>query len=192
MRDIFLDNMGQALHSRLWRELAETYPGARIDPDYFWSDQHFGHKNIIRYSDRPFKDLDDMREMMIYNYNAIVNTSDVVAFVGDFAFLPDDEANKVLARLNGHKILIIGNHDLHKKRGLKKLNFDEIYAWATMDDKFFITHYPMAHLPEPWFNIHGHEHVNGDEATVTGYHFNVNVEFHNFKPVSKDEILQRL
>jgi calcineurin-like phosphoesterase family protein len=179
MKNEFLANMKQARGFKLWEQMFAQYPPAEIQADFMWSDQHFGHKNIIRYSDRPFADLDEMRETMISNYNRVVQGGSCV-WVGDVAFLPDSEANEILHRCMGRKILIIGNHDLHKKKGLKKLHFDEIYAMAHMGSYTF-THYPMQGLPA--INIHGHEHVNGNETLVSDFHINVNVEFINYTPI---------
>jgi len=179
-----MQNMAQASRSKLWERVLEEFPPGNIQADYAWSDQHFGHKNIIRYADRPFADLDEMRETMIKNYNDTVKGGSCV-WVGDVAFLPDEEANKILHRCQGHKILIVGNHDIHKKRGVKKLHFDEIYSMGYMGDNVF-THYPMQGLPA--FNVHGHEHVNGNESLVSNFHFNVNVEFHNYAPVKISEL----
>jgi len=85
---------------------------------FFTSDQHFGHANIIKYCDRPFVDTDEMEEVMISNWNGVVGFHDVVYCVGDFS-MTLVEMERVTKRLNGHKILIVGNHDhchpSHKK-----------------------------------------------------------------------------
>ena len=159
---------------------------------WVWSDHHFGHRNIIRFSDRPFNDLDEMREHMVLNYQENVRPEDICIFVGDIAFLPDDEANKILRRMPGYKILVIGNHDWNKKK-VKKLDFDETHLikhiWKDGMD-FVFTHYPMNNLPEPFFVVHGHEHIS-HQFTNTLQHFNVNVEFTGFKPKLFQDIVDQ-
>lgn len=81
------------------------------------SDTHFYHENIIKYCNRPFPSVVEMNAALIENWNRTVRNQDVVIHLGDFAFT---KANKKLAEvkitalahgLNGHKILILGNHD---------------------------------------------------------------------------------
>lgn len=192
----------RARYPRIWREFQpiertkwtlNPYPGSDDDVNvWFSSDHHFGHKNIIRYSDRPYPNLDMMKECLILNHNNVVKENDIWICVGDFAFLPDAEANKILNRLNGYKILIIGNHDINKKK-VKQLEFDAIYpcfATDVWDMTFFISHYPFEYVPPGVFNIHGHEHITHQTCTGLPF-FNVNVELHNYKPVSLLSIVDK-
>ncbi len=159
---------------------------------WVWSDQHFGHKNIIGFSNRPYPNVDLMTECMIGNHNDLVDPSDVCIWVGDVAFLKDDETNEILHQMNGYKILILGNHDLNKKK-VKKLHFDEIHLMRKIevpvcDGRTFdlvFTHYPMHNLPEnKVVNIHGHEHVTFLHSIDSPQHLNVNCELHGYKPIS--------
>lgn len=164
-----------------------TTPGRDV---WVWSDLHFGHKNIIKYSDRPFPDTETMNEMLIKNYNDLVKPNDISIWVGDVAFYPDDKANSILHRCNGYKILVIGNHDFNKK-DLKKLHFDEIHVVYNLqfgDTVVAFTHYPMDNLPKGWFNIHGHVHKGKPDKAATNRHINVNCEFIDYKPISLLEL----
>lgn len=77
---------------------------------YFTSDQHFGHRNIITYSKRPFASVEEMTEEIIKRHNDVVKTSDTVIHLGDFA-LDERLVEPTLKRLNGRHHLIAGNHD---------------------------------------------------------------------------------
>jgi calcineurin-like phosphoesterase family protein len=78
---------------------------------WFISDTHFGHANIIKYSQRPFKDVDEMNEMMIQEWNKLVKPEDEVYHNGDFAFMTYDKFRVLSWRLNGRIYLQLGNHD---------------------------------------------------------------------------------
>jgi calcineurin-like phosphoesterase family protein len=78
---------------------------------FFTSDTHFGHANVIKYSKRPFGNVNEMNEALIEKWNARVKPNDIVWHLGDFAFLPAVKAENILCRLNGKKRLILGNHD---------------------------------------------------------------------------------
>ena len=53
---------------------------------WFTSDLHLGHGNIIKYCNRPFKDIEHMNRALIDNWNSRVKLNDVVFHVGDFCF----------------------------------------------------------------------------------------------------------
>ena len=165
---------------------------------WLWSDQHFGHKNIIDFSNRPYPTVELMHQCLIGNHNDYVQPNDICIWVGDFAFMKDDAANEILHQMNGYKILVLGNHDLQGSK-IKKLHFDEIHLMRTMQVPvgkqtfdLVLTHYPMHNLPKKnVVNIHGHEHVSFLHS-VGPQHINVNCELHGFKPISMQSIVDYL
>lgn len=76
----------------------------------FFSDPHFGHQNIIKYCNRPFDNVEQMNKTMIEKYNAIIGDDDTVMWLGD-CFFKGPIGKDVMKQLNGHKILVLGNHD---------------------------------------------------------------------------------
>lgn len=79
---------------------------------WFISDTHFGHKNIIKYSNRPYVSVEEMNESLIQNWNKCVKPTDDIYHLGDFAFLNQASLEEnVLENLDGNIHLILGNHD---------------------------------------------------------------------------------
>lgn len=81
---------------------------------FFTSDLHFGHKNIIKFCNRPWETTDEMDEALVENWNSIVRANDIVFDLGDFAFAPNSKWKEILSRLNGIHYLILGNHEINK------------------------------------------------------------------------------
>ncbi len=83
---------------------------------FYIADTHFRHAKIIECCDRPYASTDEMDNELIRRWNAVVGVGDIVYHLGDFAFgLGDEEAIKnVFSRLNGRKVLVLGNHDFRK------------------------------------------------------------------------------
>jgi len=164
---------------------------------WIWSDLHFGHNNIIKFSDRPYKDTTEMDEQLIQNFQNLVGPDDISIWVGDVSFRGYTETAKILYRLPGYKILIVGNHDFERKKGLRKMPFDEVHICYNLqvDDTYLaFTHYPMDNLPLEWINVHGHVHVHGhhaDEVKSTS-HINVNCEFIEYKPISLQQLIDQV
>ena len=60
---------------------------------YFTADLHLGHRNIISYCDRPFRDVDDMNAGLVERWNDTVRPGDEVIVLGDLvAGLRADDA----------------------------------------------------------------------------------------------------
>lgn len=78
---------------------------------WFISDTHFGHTNVLKYCNRPFKSIQEHDEILIKNWNSVVKPGDTIYHLGDFGFTDRDKIKKILRRLMGNKFFIRGNHD---------------------------------------------------------------------------------
>ena len=68
---------------------------------YFTSDHHFGHTNILKYSNRPFNSVEEMDEELIKRWNSKVQPNDIVYHLGDVAMTKNPEGiGDILNRLN--------------------------------------------------------------------------------------------
>lgn len=113
---------------------------------WFTSDIHFGHANCIEYCNRPFKNVDEFKERFIEEWNKTVRPFDQVIMVGDIFFYHSKEQMKeTLARMNGTKILVKGNHDF-KASIMENAGFeicvDEL-VMTIASEKVTISHYPF-------------------------------------------------
>ena len=89
------------------------------------ADTHFSHDNIIKYCNRPFKDIDHMNSALIKKWNTAVSKRDYVFVLGDFSLGNAELTKVIVSQLNGYKILVKGNHDklpndLYLRPDLKK------------------------------------------------------------------------
>jgi calcineurin-like phosphoesterase family protein len=135
---------------------------------FFTGDQHFGHKNICRFANRPFTSTEEMNEALIKNHNNTVQPGDVVWFLGDFGFMSQSNIKRVLRRLNGQKNLILGNHDKPFMKNAKDfigsglLNAIFHYREITLEKQHMVLfHYGMrtwnrAHHGS--WHLYGHSH----------------------------------
>jgi calcineurin-like phosphoesterase family protein len=160
------------------------------------SDTHFGHSNILNFTDkagnylRPFSCVEEMDEHMISKWNSVVRPQDKVYHLGDVAMSKQHIAT--IGRCNGHKRLVRGNHDTHKIQ-LYLPYFEEIYATRLLD------HMLLSHIPvHPWSvgksvaNIHGHVHNSVPALHFGTKYFNVSVEVIDYTPVSLEDLKIRV
>jgi calcineurin-like phosphoesterase family protein len=130
------------------------------------SDLHFNHKNIIEYEHRPWPDKEAMNEGLIQRWNAAVSDSDMVYMLGDVGFCGKTKATALVSRLNGYKILILGNHDLGRSNDYwMDVGFNEVHKQLHI--QYGGKHIVMAHEPPEYtqagmFYMYGH--VHGDPA----------------------------
>jgi len=144
------------------------------------SDTHFGHQNIIRYTNRPFRTWHEMGEAMIKTWNSRVGPDDIVYFLGDFAVGPGANTEYIIEvgrALNGSKFMIPGNHDFGsrltqvmtycKAKLIPGKEFNLTYG----DYRFIMTHEPLkgwqGREEHPQIvHLHGHSHTQFGEENL--------------------------
>ena len=121
-------------------EVVSTFMSTENRVCWVTSDPHFFHANIIKYENRPFKNIDQMNKSIILRWNRIVRPNDLIFILGDFALASKKLITKIVRKLNGYKILVLGNHDKSRKAMLD-CGFDEVYDGAiVINDKIIMAH----------------------------------------------------
>lgn len=75
---------------------------------FYISDWHYGHANVIAFDNRPFKSLLEMDEALVDRWNAVVSPGDIVYVLGDMFWCKAQDAIPILSSLKGQKFLIKG------------------------------------------------------------------------------------
>ena len=162
------------------------------------SDTHFGHAGVCRFLRddgtklRPWDSPEEMDEYMVEAWNKKVRPNDKVYHLGDVVI--NRRALKILALLNGDKVLIRGNHDIFRDTEYRHY-FREIRAYHVMNG-MILSHIPIHSDSRGRFgtNIHGHLHSNRvmkDGVVDTRYHC-VCVEQTDFAPILFEDVIKRI
>lgn len=187
----------------------------KFDPNltFFTSDTHFGHANIIKLCSRPFKDVEEMNEKLVENWNKVVPENGTVFHLGDFAFGGSTLWNSIIPRLNGRIYLILGNHDRKNIRQGYMDKFVDIVPQMQIDIEgrsVYLNHYPFLCYGGSYrdensvWQLFGHVH-SGPNCTgldcdrlgiLFPYQYDVGVDNNNYTPISwqqvKDAINQQI
>ena len=188
--------------------------------DYFISDTHFFHENVIRFDKRPFTSIEEMNAKMRDWWNNTVRTNDRVYILGDFLWLdPREQERKYIdftKSLNGHKVLIEENHDNVKRFSSEIDNcFENIFQRKEIKlnkKKIIMDHFPMMSyhqdVQDSVWHFHGHTHITGEQdwvekwtrelvenhkmGTPTGQIINVGcmMPYMNYIPRTAEEIIE--
>ena len=187
--------------------------------DFFIADTHFGDDNIIKYYHRPFKDSEEMDDVISNNiieklcmYPSSLSNCHNLFMLGDIG-----NTNIVYDILNNCKcgnvgkpmaddnsyyvnvIIIKGNHDnycdfydLIKDYGATFVEYPIMYKGL------WLSHEPITYMPQecPYLNIHGHTHNlrygNGGSWEDGNRYYNVRVERTKYSPISLSRIKKEL
>lgn len=162
---------------------------------WFSSDPHFHHENIIKYCNRPFVNAAEMNESLVEWHNAYVKPSDHWYCLGDVTMERDGQGRglEIVGRLNGHKRLIMGNHDHYAIKHYLAY-FEKVMAMNMLDNIRF-THIPVhpGSMGKAIANVHGHIHdtpapppvVDGE---IIRPYINISMEWTGYRPLSFEEV----
>jgi calcineurin-like phosphoesterase family protein len=127
---------------------------------FYTSDLHFRHENIIKFCNRPFTNADEMDAALIDKWNKKVALEDDVYIVGDYMYRSRISISDYCKALNGHKHLIVGNHDAPKLRNKANYEaFDSVDGALEITDegrRVFLSHYPLMTWPARSFLAYEH------------------------------------
>jgi calcineurin-like phosphoesterase family protein len=131
---------------------------------FYISDTHFDHKGIIKHAHRPFKDVSEMNETMIRNWNSRATNDDIIRHLGDFCW-HDSDSEYFIKQLNGHIEFYEGNHDSSKTKKLFANNIQHnLMLYRVVDDgpyRIVLFHYPILDWDQRFhgsYHFYGHVH----------------------------------
>lgn len=140
--------------------------------NYYISDLHLGHKNILKFDQRPFKDIEEMEEKLIYNWNSVVKNSDHVYHLGDFCWGKTEDWVKILKKLKGNIHIIKGNHDIKLNPEIKKYIVEYTDYKELKDGNYnvILCHYPILFYKHSYdfntFMLCGHVHKTSENEQL--------------------------
>ena len=155
--------------------------------DYFWSDPHFHHPNVIKfYPNRPGKTIEEHSEELINIWNSTVQPVNAALIAGDFAYkCKKEQVIDTISRMNGSIYFIRGNHDCFwfpntesekdeirfqcKKYNIYFLDHALLKKQPNTKYGIHVSHYPC----ESWEgqergSLHLHGHLHGEESKLKG------------------------
>jgi len=168
---------------------------------HFLADLHAGHRKIVNICNRPTTQEEHDEWLLREVYNKYVKKNDEVYILGDVSFAKRKDAEKWVARMNGNKFLIYGNHDksvmhLGNWRVITQIK-DFVFSRHNLNIHIVLCHYPLASWNR---KIHGAWHLYGHvhgRFQNTGLSWDVGIDnretignvFHWCRPVNLYEVV---
>ena len=160
---------------------------------WFTADAHLGHTNILKLCNRPFSNTEEMNSVIIQKWNAVVKPEDTIYVVGDFAYKNNAPIGKFCTVLNGHKHLILGNHDRLSTEQYKKFfeSVQDVKYIKIKEQDIVLFHYPILSWRRrgrgSW-HLYGHVHTAVLNVMESQKSYNVGVDTNDFQPISFDKL----
>lgn len=165
---------------------------------WFTSDFHFDHKNICKYSNRPFPNVEVMNDAILKNINDKVGRQDRLYFLGDFCFNPK-RIKEFRERINcSNFYFIYGNHDQSIRHNAENRRLfiwcKELEEIKVGEQSITLCHYAMRVWNKSHYGayqLYGHSHGSlPDDPNALA--MDVGVDPNNFQPLSFDDIREAM
>jgi calcineurin-like phosphoesterase family protein len=154
---------------------------------WFTADEHYGHANIIKYCNRPFKSVEEMDLHIMFLHNEMVGKNDVVIHAGDFCWCNNmrDMKSKYLQHLNGTHVFIRGSHDHWMPDSWH-------WMWTKTIEGVYVVvcHYAMRVWPRSHYGsiqLYAHSH---NRLESIGKQHDIGVDGNNFYPYPWKQIVE--
>jgi calcineurin-like phosphoesterase family protein len=188
---------------------------------WFSSDWHIGHKNILAYCNRPFRDVEHMNNAIIGKINEMVAVDDTMYVLGDVALGNLEDSLSWIKKIKcQNMILVPGNHDRvwnhwpHKtpeKRARFVEMYGEVFQSVSSTDVMVVSinnqDVMLSHLPydgdshedERYKDFRPvsdlpliHGHIHTNDTIRNNRQYHVGADAHGYKPVHEDVIKEWL
>ena len=169
---------------------------------WFTSDLHLCHDKEFVWKARGFNSVEEMNEAIVERFNSLIHPEDTLYILGDVMLNDNEKAEQYLARINGKKIFIRGNHDTNPRVEIYKKYTNEEIKWADVikikKRNIYLSHYPTLcsnydmgkSLKTRVINLCGHTHTTNKFIDMKlGLIYHCELDAHNCKPVLIDDII---
>jgi len=163
---------------------------------WYIADTHLLHPKIVGICDRPTK-IEYHDEWIIDRINSVVNKKDQLFLLGDVSLGNLIKTEKLLDKMHGKKVLILGNHDNSIKNSTRFEHVTQIYDFNFHSPSYNNIHLVLCHYPMLSWNrkVHGSGHLFGHvHGRVEGHglSFDVGVDANDYMPLNLEQVYDRL
>ena len=165
------------------------------------SDTHFCHDKEFVWQERGFKNITEMNQTIVKNWNSVVDHEDTIYLLGDVMLGDRERGLYYLKQLKGNIYIAYGNHDTDGRIAdyLKCHNVRDVQMGYRIKcpgkRTAILTHYPtitdnMGDLRTLSFFGHTHQRSNVYPDYPNMYH--VGMDSHNCTPVLLEDALEEM
>lgn len=144
-------------------------------PQFITSDLHLGHKNVLEFDKRPFRDVDHMDQVLLNNIKSTVPPGSILYFVGDIGMGDDDRVRRFLSEIKDRTLVaVLGNHD-KGQNAMLRLGFNVVVYGLVLyvsNQRVTVSHCPLRGV---W-----RENVEGMKGASSGENWHGENKQHRF------------
>jgi len=146
-----------------------------------------GQPDVIETYRRPFESVEEHDKTLIDNWNEVISDDDMIWVLGDLAYGTRDQVLRFTRRLNGRKVIMLGNIDRDPIQWWVEHGFGAAMRKSIVFDKTKIRLSYAAHHSCAQVNLHG-----CTEGSYLPNHQTVSVERWDWRPVQLRDVLKSM